>query len=351
MSRLYRRGDRYYLDWFEHGRRWRRSLGRLDRDQAQALQAEKDAELAGVIPRRSGRTCANVLDEYLTWYSVARPTTIRRARSTLRPFVEAFGGELAESVSPARVEAWELARPARAAAHNALKLAKAAYRRAVRLGQLRSNPLDRVRGAVSVTSRAPSYYRPADLPALYAQPHGALWRLMVNTGVRRGEIFKARREDVRDGALYVESTAEGRTKSGKWRAIPLNAEALAALNALPRKRLVRCGTPDTLSHWFRRESHTAGLGGTLHWLRHTFCTALVQSGVSLHDVQMLAGHSTIQVTERYAHHAPGRGRAAVDALDAWSHGSKMAHSSVSRGPQRRPAGRAASASRPRSSAG
>lgn len=91
-------------------------------------------------------------------------------------------------------------------------------------------------------------------------------------------------------------------------------------------RLVNCAHVDTLSDWFREDADAAKVGGTLHWLRHTFCTALVQSGVSLYDVKMLAGHSSIVVTERYAHHAPGVGVAAVSALEKWSHGHKNADS-------------------------
>jgi integrase len=154
------------------------------------------------------------------------------------------------------------------------------------------------------------------LDALYKTPRGPLWAFMVATGVRRGEIAKAVRTDVRDGLLVIESSAEGRTKSGKWRAVPLNGQAKDALRKLGKGRLVDVH-PDTLGDWFKRDAAAAKLPGTLHWLRHTFCTALVQAGVSLHEVKRLAGHSSITVTERYAHNAPGFGAAAVATMDGW----------------------------------
>jgi site-specific recombinase XerD len=43
------------------------------------------------------------------------------------------------------------------------------------------------------------------------------------------------------------------------------------------------------------------LPGSLHWLRHTFCTHHVLAGTPIRAVQQLAGHSTIAVTERYCH--------------------------------------------------
>jgi Site-specific recombinase XerD len=42
----------------------------------------------------------------------------------------------------------------------------------------------------------------------------------------------------------------------------------------------------------------------------------VQAGVNLYEVRDLLGHSSITLTERYAHLAPHQKRAAVALLDA-----------------------------------
>lgn len=317
-----KRGQSWYLDWRDGGIRYRPSLGRVSRDAAERLRVQKEAELQGIIAPAGSVLVEDVISEYLAWYERARPASYAQAHSAIKPFTATFGSVPASMVSPREVEAWELAAKHRGASNHAVKIAKTAFRYAVRIGLIRINPMEAVRPSAPPVSRAPAYFKPDELRDLYGCAHGPLWRFMANTGVRRGEMFKARRDDVRDGSLYVESVSGGRTKSGKWRAIPLNAEARAALNGLGNDRLVTCASVWTLSDWFRREADSVGIRGTLHWLRHTFCTGLVQAGVSLHDVQLLAGHSTVVVTERYAHHAPGRGVAAVDALAKWS--QKMA---------------------------
>ena len=64
-------------------------------------------------------------------------------------------------------------------------------------------------------------------------------------------------------------------------------------------------TPFSLTHGFSRTLARVAIDGSLHCLRHTYCTHLVIAGVALRTVQVLTGHSTIPVTERYAHLAPG----------------------------------------------
>ncbi|MBI0974863.1 tyrosine-type recombinase/integrase, partial [Escherichia coli] len=45
---------------------------------------------------------------------------------------------------------------------------------------------------------------------------------------------------------------------------------------------------------------------TIHEMRHTFATKLIESGADIHTVKDLLGHSTIKVTELYLHASPAR---------------------------------------------
>jgi integrase len=52
-----------------------------------------------------------------------------------------------------------------------------------------------------------------------------------------------------------------------------------------------------------------------HTLRHTFASWLVQAGTPIYTVANLMGHSTIAMTQRYAHLAPEGNRAAAMKLN------------------------------------
>jgi site-specific recombinase XerD len=53
-----------------------------------------------------------------------------------------------------------------------------------------------------------------------------------------------------------------------------------------------------------------------HTLRHTYASWLVENGESLYTVKELMGHSTLSMTERYAHLSNGALQKAVKRLDA-----------------------------------
>jgi len=56
-------------------------------------------------------------------------------------------------------------------------------------------------------------------------------------------------------------------------------------------------------------------GVSVHTLRHTFISRLVQAGRPLPEVAALAGHRAITMTMRYAHLAPSHLRAGIQVLE------------------------------------
>ena len=164
-----------------------------------------------------------------------------------------------------------------------------------------------------------------DIPEeMYSDYFTPLVLLALNTGMRRGELFKLRWDHVGDDyrrLIVVASNA----KSRATRYIPLNVEARALLRkwrncrtesslVFPNPRTGRQLT-DIKRAWdsIRR---AAGIPGfRFHWLRHNFASQLVMKGVDLSRVRLLLGHSDLNMTLRYAHLAPSHLDDAVAVLD------------------------------------
>lgn len=53
---------------------------------------------------------------------------------------------------------------------------------------------------------------------------------------------------------------------------------------------------------------------SFHALRHYFCSALVRHGASVEAVRLLAGHSRLEVTQRYVHATASDLRGAISKL-------------------------------------
>ena len=171
----------------------------------------------------------------------------------------------------------------------------------------------------------------AESAALVAHCDGAVKRqviLILNTGLRIGEVCALRWSDVdiRRGQLIIRHGSFKKQlhtpKSGRKRIIPLNAVAMEALLGQRHPRqFVFCGIKGGMQGQSgpRGALRAACLNAkirpvTWHVLRHTFASQLAMRGVAIKAIQELLGHSTIEMTMRYAHLSPDVRRDAVDAL-------------------------------------
>ena len=160
------------------------------------------------------------------------------------------------------------------------------------------------------------------------------WRPMIllalRTGLRRGELLALRWEDVglSKGFIDVQRSVwkdkEKAPKSGKSRKVPLSQDAREALRKMPSRFIkgyvfgpgkTRLTTGEIQNPMIVASQQAELPRVGWHVLRHTFASQLVMKGVPLRVVQEWLGHSTITMTERYAHLAPGFSSDAVSLLD------------------------------------
>jgi len=140
----------------------------------------------------------------------------------------------------------------------------------------------------------------------------ALILLLLRTGIRIGEALGLTLNDldIRDRKIHL---FEGE-KNSMGRVVYLSDDALFALKLWlqrrdQKKEFVFYGQGNTRLCYsagrsrFVRYLQKAGLeqkGYTVHCLRHTFASELLNAGMRLECLQQLLGHQDIEVTRRYA---------------------------------------------------
>lgn len=325
------------LDWRDQdGTRHRDTLGRVDKfpeKEARRILDQRNRELSAgyriLNPTPAPRFSAFATD-YLIWHSAEFPASHYRVKQIVEQYlIPEFQHSRLDAISPRTVDAWKhrrLAprddRPKSETVAKELRTLKAMLSKAVEWKLVDEHPIPHVSAPVSLDSKPPRFFTKDELRLIYAacrakvnggegpQPmplHAEYWRLFANTGMRRGEGFALRRAWIGQDAMKILSTDEERTKSGKWREIPITDGARRALEAIPKggQYVLPRIEPESLSRACIRDVVRAGLHGSLHTLRHTYISHLVMAGVPLRTVQKLAGHSTVMVTERYSHLTPG----------------------------------------------
>jgi integrase len=255
---------------------------------------------------------SNYAEEYLAWHEKEYPSSHWRVAQIVRQhLLPVFGVFPLDAITPKMAEDYKHSRSGLSASGTVtkeLRILKALLNKAVEWELLPRNRIAGVSMPQELDARPPHFYTKPQLKRLYAASpyHAAIWQLMVNTGLRRSEALQLKKADIGESSIRVLSTAEERTKSGKWREIPLTDNARRAVKriktegqyVLPREH------PRSLTRAFERCAHRAKLGGTLHSLRHTYISQLVMAGVPLRAVQVLAGHASVTTTEKYSHLTP-----------------------------------------------
>ena len=139
----------------------------------------------------------------------------------------------------------------------------------------------------------------------------AILEMLYATGLRLSELLSINICDIDNKSKLVKVMGKG----GKERIVPIGKVALNSIESYLKKlgKSIRSSYEDplfvnrkgkrlpkrTLQERIRKYLEATMGGGTVHTLRHTFATHLVNSGADILTVKELLGHSSLSSTQHY----------------------------------------------------
>jgi integrase len=260
-----------------------------------------------------------------------RPATARRYRELHRQRVLAFFGDMAlDAIGPGHYRAFA------ASLHTdgvqtkgPITLVRTVLRAACESGLIDRAP-DCPGGLVVASRKLADAPTSEEVETMLGAPGwlGLAIALGALAGLRMGEVRALEVRDVdfdRHRILVRRAMSEEASltpKSGHEREIPLAAGLEARLrdavkDKLPRARIVlddRGQTPQRQHVLHSLKRFLARNGLPERSFRHYFISELMNNGAGAEAVRVLAGHSKLEMTQRYAHAATAHLRAAIDKL-------------------------------------
>jgi len=251
-----------------------------------------------------------------------RPNTLELNYTSIRFFLELLntkGLDCIEAVSRSDVEAFIEHEQDRGmkpmTVRGRLGLIKAFLRFLIEEGVVRHEVLSK-RISVKVPDALPKAIAPEDVKALLSvidnTRNRALVLMLLRTGMRIGELLALRIQDIdlREQKVFIHEAR----KTGMGRVVYFSADAKDALVAWleqkdPREDVLAYGkkyesityaAARTMFLRYLKKAELLHKGYTLHCLRHTFASELLNAGMRLECLQPLLGHTSVEVTRRYA---------------------------------------------------
>ena len=318
----------WWVNYYVNGKQHREKAGR--RSDAVALYQKRKADsrrklkLPELVPGNVvtfGHLSAMAVEHAQTHLKTSRDYVTRDVILS-----EPFGARRADSITPQEIDHYLTQHCQTAATANRYRsYISLAYRLGMENGKVVSNPARLVRLRKEQNARLRYLTReeydtllnivqrdnPDQVPAFIVS---------VYTGMRFGEQYSLmwKQLDLKRKKIRLE-----KTKNGSQRDVPLNSVALDAIKK--QQATVPHGTGDMVfprpgpssdcRWWFEPALVEAKITYyTWHSNRHTFCSWLALAGLSIKEIQVLAGHKSITMSARYSHLSPEASESASERL-------------------------------------
>lgn len=336
----------WYVDIRHEGIRYRRRSPENSRPGAQAYEAVLRSRLArdqriDLVMHRENTI--SFQDFSKRWFNVCiipnrKHSSMETYQSILKVhLLPAFGRHKLSEITSLRFE--QLKAEKRRAGlspkriNNIITVLNGCLQTAVEWGELRERPTCK---QLKVQAPPIKSLTDQEVERLLEQRSHDGWSLLLllalRTGMRIGELLALRWEDMNftAGTIAVSrSFTNGKiaeTKNYQTRYIPMTREVVRRLQRqIGNRGFVFCEDSSPERPWpynralrqLRSRCRRSGVRVVgWHILRHTFASQLVTKGVPIYSVMKLLGHSSIKMTERYAHLGAAELHAAVAALES-----------------------------------
>ena len=293
--RVFLRGNRWYYEVIENGKKIKRSLGPgVINEMAAMVKAEERITL----------TLGEYIEDYLKGIAAhMAKLTILTYRKSLYMFADYVGWKAAlDEIGARQIATFAAVRLQKGIKPETVNLdlrhIRAALNKAERWELIEKAPrIDLVKTAKRLPRHLSAEQIEMILEAETEPDFRRLWEFLVWTGCRRGEALGLRWEDVELGDR-PQALVNG--KGDRQRMVPLLPPAVSALGSPGEGPVFPAWAPLSVSQHFRRLVRRLGITARVHDLRHTCFTWLVAKGVPLKLVQDIAGHASINTTMLYA---------------------------------------------------
>jgi site-specific recombinase XerD len=322
----------YYYDFYFEKRRYQASTHLRNKTFAHRVECIKKAELAqrraGILPKKQIPLFRDFAERFLHTVKVERRRNTHRAYlSCVRNLEPVFGRKYLDEITPEMIRAFKEARIEKrrspATVNRDLSCLRQIVGIAVKEELIQKSPF--FGGRVEfLHEKGRERTLSFDEERKYLKVATPLLRdvgiIMVEMGLRPGEIFQLRHEDVRIElpAPYAH-VREGKSDTAV-RDVPITSRALPVLNRRISKAKGEYLFPRRIGNgydWSRpmtelEPAHQRALRKSgieppfrLYDLRHTYGTRAIEAGIDVFSVAKLMGHADLSTTQRYVHLSKG----------------------------------------------
>lgn len=261
-------------------------------------------------------------------------STLRSYRLAIKNFVELIGEIPVENITPEHTNLFKAKRQLHVAASSVnvdLRSLKAIFSVLEQWERIPKNPFRKVK-LVREPEKEMRYLTEAEFKSVTENISNRTLFTIVHcayyTGARIGEILNLTWDCIHfeDSYLTIRNHKDFTTKSKRIRDVSLHPE----LKILLQQHYERTNSSeyvftnksgrryrgDTISKMFKKVCRKAGLDESVHFhgLRHTCASRLVQKGAPIYAVSKILGHSSVKVTERYAHLSQNHQKSYINLL-------------------------------------